>query len=107
MHATLPLAYSESLTARERSGRKERDMGLRIRVLAGCFAVGAAAVVLTGTAAHAAVRSAAGGYGGQCQCSTPPPTPAPTCTRQQQQQQPAAQWSPPTQSWGTTGQSWG
>jgi hypothetical protein len=71
-------------------------MGMRIRVLAGCFAMGVTALLLTGTAARAAPESgahvsaigsavslsdyAAGGAGDGTRTPTPTPTWTPTPT---------------------------
>ena len=72
-------------------------MGMRIRVLAGCFAMGATALLLTGTAAQAAPLSGAhvsasvsavglsehadGGPGDSTWTPSPTWTPTPTSTR--------------------------
>src|ERR1035441_6862415 len=79
-------------------------MAMRTRVLAGCFAFGVAAFMLTGTVAQAtplsaaqgnvgvsaAVSGQAGGNVGDtsptptptCSCQKPSPSPTPTCTCQ-------------------------
>src|ERR1700742_212098 len=84
------------------SAEEGAGMALRIRLIAGCFAVGVAALMASGTAAHANTLSSAntsaavtvaghghyndhGVNGGptKCKCQTPtraPPTVAPTTT---------------------------
>ena len=67
-------------------------MAMRIRVLAGCFAMGVTALLVTGTAAQATPQSGAhlsahvsavspdtGAGGGWTQSATPTPTPTCTC----------------------------
>ena len=93
-------------------------MGMRIRVLSGCLAIGATAVILTGTAAHATSlaghhptavvtattkapspncsteNSYGNNWNGGCQSQTPYPTP--TCTCKQSPPPPPTYSPPPT-----------
>jgi hypothetical protein len=63
-------------------------MAFRMRVLAGCFALGVGGLLLTGTAAQAAPLSGAH--------HTSSPTPAPTWTTQWT---PSSDWTPSSSGW--------
>src|SRR5690242_4159534 len=81
-----PLCLANPYDHTESSSEKERDMATRIRILAGCFALGVMAFLLTGTTAHAIPASGAHAVASVSAASpaghgqgTPTPTPTPTC----------------------------